>query len=89
VTDAPRDRSGQALGESGMDALLKRGKDALPQRLADKPYNERTKAVALIYEFAKSSEREAAKFVSNPPLDADTHLDKAGILAELARDTNQ
>jgi hypothetical protein len=86
VTDAPRERSGQALGEAAMDDLLKRGRDELPATLAAKPYTERTKAVALIYEFAKASEQEAAKFVPNPPLDGKTHLSNAGILSELERD---
>jgi hypothetical protein len=70
-----------------MDDLLKRGRDELPATLAAKPYTERTKAVALIYEFAKASEQAAAQFVPNPPLDGKTHLNNAGILSELERDS--
>lgn len=83
VTDAPRDRAGQAMGEAAMDKLLHAGKSQLPKVIADMPYTPRTKAVALIYEFAKSSDKQVAQFVVTSRLSGDEHLEKAGVTKAL------
>lgn len=83
VTDAPRDRAGQAMGEAAMDKLLHAGKSQLPTVIADMPYTPRTKAVALIYEFAKSGDKQVAQFVVTSRLSGDEHLEKAGVTKAL------
>jgi hypothetical protein len=82
VTDAPRKRGGQALGEARLAALAREGAQNLPEWMQRRPYVKgKFTATALIYEFTKPKENATAALVqpNDERAHAETHLENSGI----------
>ena len=85
VTDQTSYRDSPAPTGQQAERWLKEGFEKLPDSVAKLPYGPNHETVALVYEFRKASKSAAATFVGNSALDADAHLQKAGLMRPLTR----
>lgn len=85
ATDQPWQRGAASPTGQQAERWLAEGLSDLPPDLGRQPYGEAHRTTALIYEFVKASQNDAAVLVENSSMPARQHLDRAGIADALLR----
>ncbi|HMX10679.1 MAG TPA: hypothetical protein PKE61_07170 [Burkholderiaceae bacterium] len=85
ATDQPWQRDAASPTGRQAERWLAEGLSDLPPEIGRQAYGEDHRTTALVYEFVKASQNDAAVLVENSSMPARQHLDRAGIVDALMR----
>lgn len=84
VTDQPFVAADEAPNVAAAESMLGDGATALDAPLRERPTNDATRVIAIIYEFRKGAGPEDVAIITPGRLDGDLHMVRSGIAAALA-----